>query len=166
MGKFFREAKIYVLVPMFVLQDIQWTTKVHYIAFPLVKQLLGCYYCFGQAITLPSVRFVKAKVQEERKDVEDVVFQVCFCFQVTFSYPFIWLKKMTIAPRINRYTSFVSMIMVFLVEGILKICDSLLKSVLVTDIQDNKKSYCRKAFSLKKRDWNQHFFTKWFWQSN
>lgn len=96
--KFFGEAQIYVLVPMFVLQDIRWTTKVRYIAFLLVKQLLGCYYCFGQVITLPSVRFVKAKVQEERKDVEDVVFQVCFCFQVTFSYPFSRLKK----TRINR----------------------------------------------------------------
>ena len=32
-------------------------------------------------------------------------FQVCFCFQVTFSYPFSRLKKMIIAPRINRYTS-------------------------------------------------------------
>ena len=122
---------------------------MHYTAFPLVKKLLGCYYYFGQAITLPSVRFVTAKVQEERKDVEDV-FQVCFCFHVIFSHPFSWLKKMTIAPRINRYTSFVSVIIVILVEGPLKICDSLLKSVVVTDTQNNKKSYCRKAFSLKK----------------
>ena len=99
MEKFFGEAKIYVLGPMFVLQDIRWTTKVHYIAFPLVKQFLACYYCFGQAITLPSVRFVKATVQEERKDVEDVIFRVCFCFQVTFSYRFSWLKKMTTALR-------------------------------------------------------------------
>ena len=53
------------------------------------------------------------------------------------------------------------MIMVFLVVGPLKICESLLKSVVVTDniIQDNKKSYCGKAFSGKKKDWNQRFFT-------
>lgn len=132
---------------------------MHYTAFPLVKKLLGCYYCFGQAITLPSVRFVTAKVQEERKDVEDVVFQVCFCFHVTFSHPFIWLKKMTIAPRINRYTSFVSVIIVILVEGPLKICDSLLKSAVVTDTKGNKQLLQESIF-IEKRDWNQHFFTK------
>lgn len=42
--------------------------------------------------------------------------------------------------------------MVFLVGGPLKICESLLKSVVVTDniIQDTKKSYCGKAFSGEK----------------